>query len=46
MIKKMINKVVNIIIIIIEKSDNIIRILLNKKIKIMNIDSTTINYEE
>ena len=45
MIKKMINKVVNIIIII-EKSDNIIRILLNKKIKIMNIDSTTINYEE
>ena len=45
MIKKMINKVVNIIIII-EKSDNIIRILLNKKIKIMNIDGTTINYEE
>ena len=42
----MINKVVNIIIIIIEKSDNIIRILLNKKIKIMNIDSTAINYEE
>ena len=42
----MINKVVNIIIIIIEKSDNIIRILLNKKIKKMNIDSTTINYEE
>ena len=42
----MMNKVINIIIIIIEKSDNIIRILLNKKIKIMNIDSTTINYEE